>query len=412
MDNFNLRPAPPDPTKARSIDASSRGFGYAAHATLAFRGGEIELGADGNFGEHEMRVLDPNHPRFFALPFNDATRDRHGVYAEWRGALSERWWAEFGARRNRVKMDASEADLAAGLPPPAHSLKGAFNAGNRDRGDANFDWVAKLSFQASPRLRLEWGAARKTRSPHYIERFAWLPIEATAGLADGNNHVGDVSLDPEVSHEVEIGLDWRARRLSLASRAFFRRVGDYIQGVPVDATPGVVDSPLEGVSRLNGDPSPLRYANVDAELYGADLAWGVSLGAGLSLDGTLSFVRGRRLDLGDDLYRLAPLRGQAALRIERTHWRLALESVFAARQDDVSSLNGERETAGWAVVHLRGGIDLGSGLRVSAGILNLFDKRYREHLGGFNRVRNSDVLPGERLPGPGRSLAVRVGYAF
>ena len=88
-------------------------------------------------------------------------------------------------------------------------------------------------------------AARKTRSPHYLERFAWLPLEVTAGLADGNNYVGDVDLDPEISYEVELGLDWRGSALFVAPRAFYRNVDDYIQGVPVDATPGVIDSPLE-----------------------------------------------------------------------------------------------------------------------------------------------------------------------
>jgi hypothetical protein len=40
--------------------------------------------------------------------------------------------------------------------------------------------------------------------------------------------------------------------------------------VPFGATPNVVDSPVEMVSAANGDASPLRFANVDADIRGAD----------------------------------------------------------------------------------------------------------------------------------------------
>jgi iron complex outermembrane receptor protein len=47
-----------------------------------------------------------------------------------------------------------------------------------------------------------------------------------------------------------------------------------------------------------------------------------------------------------------------------------------------------------------------------AGVNNLFDTRYSDHLNGYNRVRDSDVALGERLPGPGRSLFARVHYSW
>ena len=70
------------------------------------------------------------------------------------------------------------------------------------------DWTAKFDYDLAETLTLRLEGARKTRSPSYIERFAWLPIEATAGLGDGNIHIGQVALDPEVAHEVGVGADW------------------------------------------------------------------------------------------------------------------------------------------------------------------------------------------------------------
>jgi len=46
--------------------------------------------------------------------------------------------------------------------------------------------------------------------------------------------------------------------------------------VPFGATPNVVDSPVEMVSAANGDASPLRFANVDADIRGADAAMSCS----------------------------------------------------------------------------------------------------------------------------------------
>jgi len=147
-------------------------------------------------------------------------------------------------------------------------IRDRFNASDRNKTDNNIDWVAKVFFDLRPDMRVELGAARKTRSPAYQERYLWLPLQATAGLADGKNYVGDVNLDPEVSHQAELGLDWRTSRFYFAPRVFYRDVDDYIQGTPS------TDPVVIMISTMNGDPNPLQFSNVDAEIYGADVEFG------------------------------------------------------------------------------------------------------------------------------------------
>lgn len=412
MNNFELRPVA-SLALARFADAKNRALGYELRGSMDLMGGEFVLGADGHLMDQDMLVRNPNSAAFFVGNFNDVERDRYGFFAQWTGELGERWNAELGLRYNRVRMDAGDVSLAPGLPPPAQGLKDAFNARDRDRGDDNVDWVAKLDYALSDELLLRLGVARKTRSPYYIERYAWLPLEVTAGLADGNNYVGDIELDPEVSHELDLGLDFRGERMFFAPRAFYRRVDDYIQGVPVDATPSAIDSPLEMVSNLNGDPTPLRFANVDAQLYGADLVWRWEPLGEIQLDGVLSFVRGRRRDIADDLYRIAPLTGTFAATYRRDRWAVTLETEFAAEQRGVARTNQELETSGYGIASLYVRGQVRDDLVLELGVRNLLDKRFREHLGGFSRILgNPDVQPGERLPGAGRSLLVNVGYEF
>jgi len=122
----------------------------------------------------------------------------------------------------------------------------------------------------------------------------------------------------------------------------------------------------------------------------------------------VSFVRGRRRDNGDDLFRIAPPTGSIVLAYRRERWSGALESVLFAPQRNVSETNGERRSSGYALVNLRSAVRLSDGLELRAGVENLFDRLYRPHLAGINRVTESDVAVGERLPGPGRSAYLRL----
>ena len=45
---------------------------------------------------------------------------------------------------------------------------------------------------------------------------------------------------------------------------------------------------------------------------------------------------------------------------------------------------------------------------LGAGVENLFDKVYQDHLGGYNRVRESDIAVGDRINGMGRSMYLRL----
>ena len=105
-----------------------------------------------------------------------------------------------------------------------------------------------------------------------------------------------------------------------------------------------------------------------------------------------------RDDIDDDLYRIAPLNGRATLTYQRNAWWTALEGVAYAKQDEVSETNNEQKTDAYQLLNLRGGLSVGRGLSLSAGVENILDSTARDHLAGLNRVTDSDVAVGERLP--------------
>jgi iron complex outermembrane receptor protein len=100
------------------------------------------------------------------------------------------------------------------------------------------------------------------------------------------------------------------------------------------------------------------------------------------------------------------------LSYNRANWWVGLEGVAYARQDDVSKTNDETESAGYGLANLRGGIEVMRNLSVNVGVENIFDKQYQNHLSGINRVTDSDVAVGERVPGTGRNYYATLQYRF
>lgn len=400
MDNHTLRPAPASPAQYR--------FSYAEAQTLTgsvgIGLGPVRLGGDLSLVDRTVTITNPGNAAFYIASLDRVAQSRVGIYLE--GATRRGGWqGDLG-----VRVDLHDARMAAprvgpGVPPMIVNLANATAANNAPREDGTWDAVLRL-WQREGLVRPRLVLARKSRTPNAVERFSWLPTEASGGLADGNIYIGRQSLRPEVACSAELGVDLVTGGFSLRPSLFYRRVDGYIQGTPVPAT-----MPMRiAVATANGDSTPLIYSNVDAQLYGfdADLSW--QLTGQLRLDATLSYVRGERRDIADNLYRIAPLNARVALHWNAGTWSMSGELIGAAAQNRVSATNSEQASPGWVTANLWFGIELSCAITLSGGIENLFDRRFANHLSGRNRVSGSDVMLGERMPAAGRSLFVRVGF--
>lgn len=410
MNNFGLRQAPSMPSMQRLSLAQARTRTADVRVIRDLGEGQISAGIDVERGDKAVWITNPAVADFFFSSLPDIESNRYGAHLEWRGSVG-RVQTETGLRFDRHSLSAGEVIAGGAVPAGPLGLANAFNAGPRKWTGETVDAVARfwLDQEAfTPRLTL----ARKTRVPNPVERFAWMPTEASGGLADGNNYVGGQALKPETAWIIEGGFDWAGRRGYARPTLYYRRVDGYIQGVPYDDTPDVIDTPLERVSGMSGDATPLRFANVDAELWGVDVDFGMALTQNLRLDGVASLVRGRRRDSRDDLYRITPpsLRLKAAW--EETNWSAGAEVVAVARQTMVSASNGEQPTAGYAVFNLSADWQISSRVNLSAGIENLLDKDYRDHLSGRNRTVQPDVAIGEKLPSADRGAYISIGARF
>jgi len=399
MDNFSLRPL----VSRRTPDAE--GFPFSAPSQSDDLSGKVGLtiprdsdtfrtGLD--FHWNRFDAFETDLAGGFQEDINNATRTRLGVYFEWEKKWNDQWSTLFGLRNDTVFSD---ADPVRQFYPDSAEDAAAFNSHSRDATDVNFDAMASVRFTPDSNQSYELAFARKTRSPSILERYLFTSFAFASGSSDGRFYMGNLNLDPEVSHQIAFTGDWHGEGWGLKVTPFYNFVSDYIQGTPTDV--------------IFFDTIVLQYQNVDrADLYGVDGEAFYDIDKLLTLRGKLSYVRGIDRDNGDNLYRIAPLHGTVSLEQHWQAWQSALELAWAAPQHDVAAYNDELTSPGYAVLNLRTGYTFAGHLDVGLVVENLFDRRYENHLSGINQVLDSDVPFGARVPEAGRFVAVTVGYKF
>ncbi|RMD52168.1 MAG: TonB-dependent receptor, partial [Nitrospirae bacterium] len=345
MDNYTLRHS----KKRRFSVSDVKSNGYKLHFQLLpteWLG--WQFGFDVDTEEHNSVIRNPDDPTFFVINYHDASKDRYSVFTEWDIQFSEEFSAQLGFRFNHTEMDSDRGNSTIALKNPfLRRITERFNSTNRNRDDNEVDGVLKLSYQPIEELTLTLGIAQKTRTPLYQERYLYVPLESTAGLADGKRYVGKVDLNPEINHKIEFDISYETERFYFRPNFFYSRIHDYIQGVPAK------DPDVIAFSTANGDPSPLQFENIAAKYYGFDGDWGIKLHKYLSLDGTFSYVRGkRRGSKEDNLYRIPPFNAINTLTFSKDKYKVSLETVSYARQRKVSKFNQERRTAGYTYVNI------------------------------------------------------------
>jgi iron complex outermembrane receptor protein len=155
--------------------------------------------------------------------------------------------------------------------------------------------------------------------------------------------------------------------------------------------------------------------SVDATRYGgeADLAWRFS--PAWTLRGSLAYVHAANDTRDVPLAQTPPLEGRLGLDYTTGPWTVGGVLRMVAEQDRVDVGYGNivgqdyGATSGFATLALNLAYKPGKQLLVSAGIDNVFDKTYSEHLARDNTFQAG---PSTRVNEPGRFVWAKVNYRF
>lgn len=345
---------------------------------------------------------------------NNGERDRLAVFGEWEAQWNPQWLTQFGLRYEKVDMDAGEVQ---GYSSMYDTDANAFNAADRSRTDNNWDLTALARFTPDEMRTIEFGYARKTRSPNLYERYTW----STGGMAmrminmagDGNGYVGNLNLKPEIAHTVSATFDLHdaaQEKWGLKVTPYYTYVDDYINAAPISA-------PATDTEFVY-----LRFANQDAHLYGIDVSGHMPLAkteayGSFTATGMLNYVRGETTSGTDDnLYNMMPLNAKLAVVQQLGKWTSTAEVQLVAAKTEISDVRNEMETAGYGLLNLRGSYQWKQA-RLDLGVENVFDRFYNHPLGGAytgegKTMSGTGVPWGTTVPGMGRSIYTALTYKF
>jgi iron complex outermembrane receptor protein len=356
----------------------------------------------------------------------DGERDRTALFVEWEGKPHTQWTTLLGTRHERVSMDAGDVT---GYNPLGGGNQGRdmaiFNALDRSRTDHNWDVTALARYTVDERFDIEFGLARKVRSPGLYETYPWSTWQMAALMnnfvGDGNGYVGTPDLKPEKAHTLSANFDWHAadRAWALKATPYYTRVTDYIDAIQWDAA---TNAPR--AAPQTGQFTTLRYANASARLYGIDVSGRMPLASGpagdFGIQGVVNYTDGKNRTTGDGLYNIMPLNARLTLTHKLRGWDNAVEWILVKGKDEVSSVRNEIETPGYGLLNLRAS-HAWKRVRIDFGVENLFDKHYYLPTGGAyvgqGTTMTNPPLPnyprwGTAVPGPGRSWYTAVHMQF
>lgn len=402
MDNFSLRTnMMPNMYRRNDADANTTDF------SVVWEDDVWKFGVDGYTADHNSTITNPNNAMFAIENFNDVEDTRIGAFGEWRNTF-DATVLHLGVRVKHISADAGQVSHhMAMMNPVVGGLVSNFNESDRSVDDTNIDATVHITNSISDSTDVNLSFAVKQRAPSYQERYLWVPMEATGGLADGNTYLGDINLDSETAYQSNIGLTYLAANLSVMFDAYYQKIDDYIQGVPSMNMPARMFANM-----MMGDDNLLQYANVEASLTGFESRINYNVTDNWKVSSMVSYVRGEREDINDDLYRIAPLKGQLAVSYSSDNWTGEFRFNAVDKQDKVSTTNQEQETSGYAFVDVSAQYFFGDSIVLEAGIYNLFDREYEDHLSGYNRVQNTDIAVMERLPSVTRNVWMELNYSF
>ena len=326
-----------------------------------------------NMGRYMMQSMIP-----------DVNTTGYGLFSAYQIALTSKIRLVSGLRVDTVKSDATHAKANQELYSLYHDPK------DTEKRDTYPSANVQVFYTLSNHLDLFAGIGHTARVPDAQERYIALKRPAS-------DWVGNPDLRPSRNTELDLGLGWTKGRFASEATVFYSHVNDFIS---------LYD-------QIVASRQARSYTNVDARFYGGEWQNTLQMTPVMALTAGLSYVRGKKdtdheKNLFDtDVAEMTPFTGRLAWHLEKRLYYVDLEGLFTAHQDKVDSDLKEQKTAGYSVFNIRGGIRYHS-LVLIAGIDNLFDKAYTEHLSYFR----DPFASGIRVPEPGRFFYAKTNYRF
>ena len=346
-------------------------------ATLSFDKVKAQIGLDWMDDQHTLRTGSGMDAAGATKTYLAKPRipDQHfrnlGVYAEGTWLMDEKNRLVAGYRHDKTdaQYQAGYANYAAVKGTPWEDQSYRLNSGflRYERRDANWAYYA--------------GVGVAQRAPDFWERMR------------------SFKLNKETNKQLDAGVLYKADNLSAGLSVFGSRIDDFI----------LVDNNTMPMAR-----------NVDATRYGAEAEVTWNFAPSWKIGQTLAYTYGKNRTDGIALAQTPPLESKTTLGYDNGKFSAALlfravagQSRIAPGQGNIVGQDLTTSSSGFGVVSLNASWKMNKNMTVSAGVDNLFDKAYSEHI---NKSMSYDVasagLSGYRINEPGRQFWLKLNAKF
>ena len=396
MDNYTLR-EPANPMMLMRAPSTSDTTGGRLVTEVDSDIGRWKLGVDVQNNDRDaIRVNDYNDTLNSVL-WPGVSIDQAGLFAELTHGLDDANRLIAGLRYDHVSADASRADEVPDMPKISpNDLYAMYYDGAQaeKRTEDNWGGLLRWEHDLAGGLGLAYaGFSRSVRTADATERYI-----ASNAMMPSDRWVGNPLLDPEKHHQFEVGVQLGQGAWTLDASAFYNDVTDYI---------------LRDRYHQVGNNATI-YRNVEATLIGGEVMAGYRWSDRWASTVGLAYVWAENDTDDMPIAQIPPLEGIATLDYTASKWEAGARVRFAAEQTRVDDdpLTGSGldtgETDGWAVVDLYGRYRINDRVSLDAGIDNLFDKEYAQHL---NRASAFDPVQ-VQVNEPGISAWIKVSATF
>lgn len=426
-DNYNNR-MPPNPMMKLRAKTERHIVEGKASAKLNLIGWATNVALSGGWDNHNARRYNDSVNAVNAIKLPDITRTMFGFALDGTRAFDGGVKLQAGVRYDLIHADPADAAVngtvpgGAGVPwnwSPAQLYNTYYGlTGDYERTDHNISARLRISkSMMAKRFEVFGDFSRKVRSPDNIEAY-----HAMTHPMAGNRWIGNPGLDPEAHHKAELGFIWKG-----ANYKGYGKLGPDADGpMSLDnmqiKLSGYVDAVDNFIAfdRARGQngillaDGALIHRNVDALFAGANFEARWNLTNNWSTAVQASYLWGNNESDNRALYQIAPMEANFLLDYRDTlgsvgTWNVGGKLRLVSDQnrvDDVAATglgmdNGKGK--GFATVDIYGGMQISNRWSLSAGVNNLFDVDYQEHLTGSHIAAATKT----KLNAPGRTFFVR-----
>ena len=393
MDNYSLREFTPtammpNPT-ASNPDRLTEGA--RVQFDLAFAAvSSLKLGLDYQRNEHSIRMT----MNETAMPYeamsrtDDALFHNQGVFGEAVYAINDRHHVVTGLRFDDWHAEDRRATIRVGMTPMPNPTA------NEERNESLVSGFARYEYYLNKTNHVVAGVGHAERFPDYWELV-------------GNNKGSETSISafntrPEKTTQIDMGLVHQSSRFAANVSLFYNKINDYIliqSNVPVGMA-------MTTITR-----------NIDATTWGGELGIGYAFLENWKVEGSLAYTRGENDTDSLPLAQQPPFESRVSLNYNNETWSFGALWRWVADQNRVAVDQGNvvgqdlGPTDGFNVFSINGGWSSGRHLRLTAGVDNLFNETYAEHI-SRNGAAVSGFVQTERVNEPGRTIWLKANLLF